>query len=181
MRAETRSPQYSTQVDSHKAVNMNITSLASRVLDKLFSERIVLTGLCGLLAAFSLWLQFVVLEDEPVAEEIDDTSPDFYLENFAATGMDDQGSRRYRLEAQRAVHYPTGEAVLDFPHVIQYQPGSAPRHTYADSGAIEADGTTILLTGNVRVLQGHNVDSNSPGGIQTSNRMKIRLKDKIGS
>jgi len=142
----------------------------------------VLTSLCLLLAAFSLWLQFVVLEDKPEVEVEDDEKPDYYVENFVAIGMDDQGNRRYMLEGDRMVNYPHDDtAVLDNPHVVQYEPGAAPRHTYADSGWVGPDGNEVLLTGNVRVIQGKGPDGGSVGGVQTSERMRIRLKDKVGN
>lgn len=169
------------QEDRKQNIVSSTTSLFDRVIQKLFAERVVLTILCGLGAAFSLWLQFVVLEDEPVVEEQDDNSPDYYIDNFVAVGMDEQGNRRYQLEAERLVHHPKEDiALVDKPHVIQFEPGSAPRHTYADDGLVGPDFNEVLLTGNVRVIQGYNgAEGASAGGVQTSKRMKIRLKDKI--
>ena len=145
-----------------------------------FLEKTLLVSVFSALVGLSLWLQFGILEAPK--EYIDGKSrhdPDYYIENFTAVGMDEKGKRKYILEAERLVHYPDDDtALLDNPHLIQYEPGQAPRHTYAESGWFAANGNEILLTGNVRVIQGNN--SNAAGGIMTSNKMRILL-DRKGS
>jgi len=141
------------------------------------SENIVLAMLMIALLGLSIWLQFGLLETEPLREEPEIThDPDYYVENFTATGMDEEGIR-YVLEAERMVHYPDdGSALLDNPHVIQFQPGSVPRHVYAESGWLSGDGGEVRLTGNVRVIQG--MGSIDAGGVTTANKMKIQLKGR---
>lgn len=142
-----------------------------------WSERLLLGGVLTLLVGLSVWLQFGFLEGEPPAPgEASRNDPDYYIENFTAVGMDEEGKRRYVLEAERLVHYPDDNtSLLDYPHIIQYEPGQMPRHTYADSGWMSGDGNEVLLTGNVRVLQGGG--EGGPGGVQTSDRMRILLGD----
>ncbi len=141
-----------------------------RILEKIFY--LALFSCLGLL---SVWLQIDIIEREPKTEEKQVRhDPDYYVENFTAVGMDKEGKRRYILEAERMVHYPDDDtALLDSPHIIQYAPDKAPRHTYAESGWMSSDGNEILLTGNVRVIQGR--ASQEAGGVLTTEKMRILL------
>lgn len=140
-------------------------------------EQALILLLVALLGVFTLWLQYG-LEEKPVpavpAEQRHD--PDYYIENFRTTGMDEHGRARYTLEAERLVHYPDDNtALLDKPHLIQYQAGREPTHAYAESGWVSADGDEVLLTGNVRVIRGKGPGGRG-AGVVTSNRMRIKLK-----
>jgi len=131
-----------------------------------------------IMVGLSIWLQLGLLED-PKPQPIPGNSrhdPDYYVENFTATGVDKSGQNRYVLEAQRMVHFPDDDtALLDKPHIIQYKDGLAPRHSYSDSGWVAPGGDEVLLTGDVRVIEGH--ANNDSGGIMTTEKLKIKLKD----
>lgn len=130
------------------------------------------------LVALSVWLQFGVLR--PVEQEISDlekNDPDYYIENFISTGLDQDG-QKYQLIADRLVHFPVGDrSLLDNPHIIQHNPISGLRHVYADSGWLYNNRSEVLMTGNVRVIQGQ---SSSAGISATSDKMKILLKENRG-
>ena len=140
-------------------------------------EKILFVLLFGVLGLLSIWLQFGIIEREQVVFDGNERhDPDYYVENFTATGMDEKGQRRYILEAARMVHYPDDDtALLDNPHIIQYEDGSPPRHTYAESGWISSDGNEVLLTGNVRVLQNPGGENGAGGGEITTEKMRIFL------
>lgn len=144
-------------------------------------QNLVLLLLLLLLAGVSAWLQFGLLarpEREISAAAAND--PDYYIENFTSTGMDRSG-KKYRLIADRLAHYPGDDrALLERPHVIQYDPGpgGAPRHIYADSGWLYDDRAEVLLSGNVKVVENHTGDLG--GAVVTSKKMLIRLKDDSG-
>ncbi len=142
-----------------------------RFVEKSFFAAVIL-----LLGVLSLWLQFGLIERAPTTLDGDARhDPDYYVENFTAIGMDEQGRRRYVLEAERMVHYPDDDtALLDNPHVIQYEAGQAPRHTYSESGWMSPDGNEILLTGNVRVVQGRG--QGGSGGVMTTEKLRILLE-----
>jgi lipopolysaccharide export system protein LptC len=92
--------------------------------------------------------------------------------------MDVNGARQYVLEAERMVHFPDDDtALLDKPHVIQYVPERAPTHIYSETGWISSDGDEVILTGNVRVIRGR--DSDSSGGVTTTDKLDIVLKEPI--
>jgi lipopolysaccharide export system protein LptC len=138
-------------------------------------ERVVyIVVFCGL-GMLSLWLQYGLVEDQPVTfDGRERHDPDYYIENFTAVGMGEDGKRHYIVEAERLVHYPDDDtALLDNPHIVQFEPGAAPRHTYSESGWVSSDGNEVLLTGNVKVIQGNNPQSG--GGIMTTEKLRILL------
>lgn len=137
--------------------------------------------LFGVLGLLSIWLQFGVIEQEQVVFDGNERhDPDYYIENFTAVGMDEKGQRRYVLEAERLVHYPDDDtALLDNPHIIQYEDDAPPRHTYSESGWVSSDGNEVLLTGNVRVIQNHGGTKNSSGRVLTTEKMRIYLDNSI--
>lgn len=144
-------------------------------------ENIFYIALLGLAGLFGIWLQGVWIDEEQEERNYNNRhDPDYYIENFTATGLDRNGQRRYVIEAERMAHFPDDDtALLDHPHVIEYEVGMAPRHTYADSGWMNSTGDEILLTGNVRVVV--EADSRGPGGTMKAKRMRIILdKSKQG-
>ncbi len=143
-------------------------------------EKLLIIGVLASLGLLSVWLQFGIIEEQPVSFDSGQRhDPDYYIENFTAVGMDEQGQRRYVLEAERMVHYPDDDtALLDNPHVVEYENQSAPRHTYAESGWVSSNGNEILLTGSVRVIQGQ--DQQGSGGIMTTEKMRIVLDRSKG-
>lgn len=138
-------------------------------------ERLLYIAVFAVLGLLSLWLQYGIIEEQPIAEDTPERhDPDYYIENFTAVGMDKDGRRRYILEAERMVHYPDDDtALLDSPHIVQFAPGVAPQHTYSESGWMSSDGNEILLTGNVRVIRGRGRDGG--GGIMTTEKLRILL------
>ena len=139
-------------------------------------HNIVIILLFVLLAGASVWLQFGLLED-PRKEltEQDRNDYDYYVLNFTSVGMDALG-KQYHINADRMAHFPFGDrALLDNPHIIQYDLDGTPRHIYAESGWLYNDNSKVLLTGNVRVIQSH---TQNVGGIATSEKMTIYLNDR---
>jgi lipopolysaccharide export system protein LptC len=143
-----------------------------------FLKNIFVIGGLGLVAAFSLWLQFEAQEEEPIAVKIKERhDPDYYIENFTATILDENGKLQHTLQAERLVHYPDDNtALLDKPHVTSYSPGKPPTNAYAESGWLSPNHDEVLLTGNVRIVRGKGVASK--GGAATTEKMRIKLKKK---
>ena len=145
-------------------------------------ESYLYIAILGMVGLFSIYLQSFIFEEE--VEEVKTAErhdPDYYILNFIATGLDKNGQRRYVLKADRMVHFPDDDtAVFDNPHVIEYEEGLAPRHSYADSGWMNSTGDEILMTGNVRVIV--EADVRGPGGTLKSKRLRIFLnKNQDGS
>lgn len=143
-------------------------------------ERIIIFTIVGVLAGVTAWMQSDLLEETTDQQQMATEShdPDYYIENFYAVGMDTDGNRQYVLEAERLVHFPDDDtALLDKPHVIQYEPDRAPTHIYSETGWISANGDEVILTGNVRVIRGR--DSTGSGGVTTTEKLNIVLKEPI--
>ena len=143
-------------------------------------ERIIIFSLVIVLGGITAWMQMSFLDESVDAEHIlsESHDPDYYIEDFTAVGMDINGARQYVLEAERMVHFPDDDtALLDKPHVIQYEPERAPTHIYSETGWISADGDKVVLTGNVRVIRGR--DSTGSGGVTTTEKLNIVLKEPI--
>ena len=68
-------------------------------------------------------------------------------------------------------------ALLDKPHVIQYEVERAPTHIYSETGWISANGDEVILTGNVRVIRGR--DSTGSGGVTTTEKLNVVLKEPL--
>ena len=141
-------------------------------------QNIALISVFFVLVIISTWLQFGLL-DTPVSElsEEEKNAPDYYIENFVSTGMDELG-KKYELRADRMVHYPFGDrALLDNPHIVQYDLDQTPRHMYADSGWLYNTTSKVLLTGDVRVVQSQ---TDTAGGVSMGEKMVILLNDRGG-
>ncbi len=149
-----------------------------------FKANILIAVVFALLLGLSVWLQYGLLT-EPRSEisPAEKNHPDYYVEKLVSYGMDESG-KKYRIIADRMVHYPLGDrALLDNPHIIQYDLNHTPRHVYAESGLLYDNRSTVLLTGNVKVIQ---TRVNASGAstrehVATSQKMLIRLRDKNSS
>ena len=143
-------------------------------------ETLLYIAILGLVGLFGIYLQNSLMEDAPAEQNFKTRhDPDYYIENFTATGLDKNGQRRFVIEAERMAHFPDDDtALLDKPHVIEYEVGFAPRHTYSDEGWMNSTGDEILLTGNVRIVV--EADSRGPGGTMKAKRMRIILDKTKG-
>ena len=138
-----------------------------------FTENYIYLALFCLVGLVGIWLQTEIAGESDVIEQVEQTlEPDYYIENFTATGFGENGERSYILEAERMAHFPhDGTALLDKPYVVEYFDGSAPRHTNADSGWLSSDGDELLLTGNVVIQQG----SGEQGSGSTVQAQRLRI------
>ena len=141
-------------------------------------ENIFYISILGLVGLLSIWLQTELRSEETATiDYLNRHDPDYYIENFTATGMNELGQRAYVLQAERMAHFPDdGSALLDNPHLIEYSNDAAPRHTYADSGWLSGNGEDLLLEGNVKIVQ--EAGFGDPGGTSKANKMKFKLNKK---
>lgn len=138
-------------------------------------ETLLYISILGLIGLGGIYLQTSMIEDEPELQDFENRhDPDYYIENFVATGLDKNGQRRFVIKAKRMAHFPDDDtALFDSPIIVQYEEGLAPRHTYADSGWMNSTGDEVLMTGNVKVVV--EADSRGPGGTIESKRMRVLL------
>lgn len=141
-------------------------------------EKFLLAAAFLAFAALTVWLERSQ-ESAPVEQDADQPAlnePDYYIENFVATGLDSEG-RQYVMDAIRMAHFPIDDtSVIEQPHIIQYTGEAGPRHVYAETGLISADGTEVLLRGKVKVIESR--ADGRPGNVTETDRMLIKLKKK---
>jgi lipopolysaccharide export system protein LptC len=135
-----------------------------------------LAALLALLAlgALFLWLPSGLLL-RPVAETEKRHEPDYIIEKFVATAMDEQGRLKHELRASRLEHFADDDSMeLEQPYLIQYSPDAPPLHTRADRGSTRGEGKDILMRGNVRMTRGP--AGTSPAGEVVAQEMRVLLQ-----
>jgi len=138
------------------------------------AKRLAIAAALLLLATGSWWLTRTVGVPEKVFDGKARHDPDYIIENFDATVMNEDGRRRYTLAATRMVHYgDDGSSDLDQPYLIQFRENLAPIHTRADKGWMPKGGNQIMMSGNVVSAQGR--DPRGAGGEIRADSMKILL------
>ncbi len=138
------------------------------------ARRLAIAAALLLLAAGSWWLTRAVGPAAPVFNGSARHDPDYTIQDFTSTVMNEQGHRRYTLSATLLVHYgDDGTSDLTQPYLIQYREGLAPVYTRADRGLIPKDDQKIIMSGNVESAQGR--DPKSAGGEIRTDRMTILL------
>lgn len=138
-------------------------------------ESVFYIAILGLVGLLSIWLQTEVRNDDPTTVDyLNRHDPDYYIENFTTTGMNEFGQRAYILQAERMAHFPDdGSALLDNPHLIEFNENKAPRHTYSQSGWLSGNGQDLLLEGKVKIIQ--EAGFGDPGGTSRARKMKFKL------
>ena len=101
---------------------------------------------------------------------------DYYIEGVRISGRDENGIR-FLLTAQRQHRKAENEpAILERPRLTQFDEQHGERQTMAEHGEIKADGSVLILTGNVRIVQEKTTDQ--PNTVTDTNRLTIRLASK---
>ncbi len=139
-------------------------------------ENVGVIGVFLGLMLLTVWLQFgLLVENSAEVFESADNDPDYYMQNFVTIGVNKQG-KKYQISADSMVHYPIDDrALLENPHIIQYDASLNPKHIYAKTGWLYDNRSTVLLTGNVRVVQNQNDTDEST---LKTNKMLIHLKEE---
>jgi lipopolysaccharide export system protein LptC len=105
----------------------------------------------GLLAGASVWLERITRVDEPAAEAMAQTGPDFIAEHTRVVGYGTDGSQRYELFADRLSHFPQGDVTrLDMPRLRMINEGRETRIT-ARQAEVSPGGEQVDMQGEVRV------------------------------
>ncbi len=103
------------------------------------------------LAAGSWWLT-QSLGEEPERHPRPPHTPDYWIEDFTALTMDEQGLPRRRLSAASMRHFPDDESTeLTRPEMLLLAPGKPPWQVRAETGWVSSDGALILLQGEVHI------------------------------
>lgn len=105
-----------------------------------------------LVATSTAWL-LRQMDTAPVARSPTwEESPDYYLEDFQMTTMDEHGRPKRRLEAKYMEHYPgTDIKRLRNPYLVMYQSSSLAWHVRASRARVSDDHQVIDLLGEVQI------------------------------
>lgn len=118
------------------------------------TKKITIAVVLILLAGGSWWLSGRVTPPEVKTNLEARHDPDYIIENFNSTVMNEQGRRRYILNARKLVHFSDDDtSELEQPYLIQYQDGAAPMHARSNYGWLSSGATEIVMTGTVRVAR----------------------------
>jgi len=107
-----------------------------------------------LLAVASAWLLHKITSAKAPVAGKPPHQPDYYMENFTTTNMEQDGTLKNRLEAEYMAHYPDDNTTeLKKPRLMVPREDSQPVNIIADKGWVTADNKVILLSGNVNLWQ----------------------------
>ncbi|MEO8629660.1 MAG: LPS export ABC transporter periplasmic protein LptC [Betaproteobacteria bacterium] len=104
------------------------------------------------LATLTWWLDQTVQPLDSEREKASKDDPDFVVDKLEATRMNLDGTQRYSVIATKMVHYPgDNSAVLDQPHLIHFDPNTAPVSIRANQGVLSSNGENAYFSGDVQV------------------------------
>ena len=107
-----------------------------------------------LLAAGSAWLLNKLSGRDSEIQIQSEHYPDYYMENFITTTMEQDGTLKNKLHADYMAHYPDNDTTeLDNPMLEVSRSDGPPVRITADKGWVTEDNEVILLTGNVKLWQ----------------------------
>lgn len=126
-------------------------------------------GVLILLVASSAWVLNTLEPEQLTPVESRGHLPDFFVENFVTTTMDEHGLPKQRLRAEYMAHFPdTDTNEFTRPYLIMYRQDADPWHVQSERGWLSASGEVMFLLGRVLIWR------NAPDG---SVRMEIQTED----
>ena len=129
------------------------------------------------LALFSWWFQEFLQEAPIIADKKDEHFPDYFMDNFSVTNMNQQGEPVYTLQASRLEHFADDDSTDIFNPIIQFKDVQGGWSISAKKAQILKDQNIIHLYQNVIVKRA----ASSPQGLLIINTdyLKINTKTKI--
>ena len=106
------------------------------------------------LAIVTTWLVQSLEADLLVSEDMTSHIPDYTLNDFESTSMDEHGQLKNRLTAKTMTHYPNANANLTAPNMVFYKEKRPIWTVRAENGEVSPDGNQVWLLGNT-ILQRH--------------------------
>lgn len=96
------------------------------------------------------WWQQQGKEPAAVTQTPDEHRPDYTVENFSATLMDESGAPQRRMLAREMRHYPNDDSSeLDRPVLTLFDEDGPPWLIRSETGWVSADGDEVHLHGEV--------------------------------
>jgi len=108
------------------------------------------TIVLAVLAAWSTWLFQQVDSSTRVSTGTARHDPDFFMEDFHSTTMDESGHPDRTLEASKLVHFPdTDTNEVTRPYLVLFHPTRPPWQVRSERGWTSTTGDVLLLLGHV--------------------------------
>ncbi len=106
-------------------------------------------------AALSWWLQRSPgPELQQQASDQTQREPDYYMERFELTSLNQDGKPAYKLYADNMLHYSIDDsATLEKPHLVLFRNDEEFWDIRAESGLVSNGGESVLLEGEVIILR----------------------------
>lgn len=113
----------------------------------------LLLSILIIVAIFALWLQEDIKQHPAKDKLAEQRFPDYFMDNFITTSLNQKGQVAYTLEAQKMLHYEDDDsAELQQPKLVFHEKNS--RFTLSASNAVYYEQQELLhLKGNVNILR----------------------------
>ncbi len=119
------------------------------------------------LAIGSFWILWQLEPDLFAGRRSQRHVPDFYMENFVTTTMDETGVPKRRVAAEYMAHFPdTDTYEFQRPDMLIYQPKGSPWNVRSERGWLSSSGDVMLLLGKVNIWR-NSVDKQKSLDIRT--------------
>lgn len=106
-----------------------------------------------LLLAATYWLNQQVQPLAPSPNGKLRHDPDYIINNFTATSLDNQGKIRFTISAQKMWHYPDDDSThVEAPQLVSMFADRPPMHTSALRGTISSNGDEVFLYEDVLIV-----------------------------
>lgn len=138
------------------------------------TKRLVLALMLLVLAGGSWWLARSLTTAKPAFDGHLRHDPDYIIENFHTTTMNQNGVRQYILTGTRLIHYGDDESSdIENPFLTKHNEDGPPVHTSAKRGWMPKENDVIVFTDDVRVTRERS--ARSKGGVMRFDHMRVRL------
>ena len=110
-----------------------------------------------LLLAAAYWLNQLVQPLPPAMDSSKRHDPDFIVSKFIATTLNEQGTPRFKIAAQKMLHYPGDDSThLEAPQLTSLHPDHPALYASAIKGTISGKGDEIFLHDEVKIVRAAN-------------------------
>jgi len=112
-----------------------------------------------LLLAGTYWLSMQVRPPQVTADDSKRHDPDYIVENFSATTLNQQGLPRFMMTAREMMHYPDDDSThLSEPTLNSYYPDQPAITATSRTGEISSKGEDVFLRDEVRLVRAASAD-----------------------
>lgn len=142
----------------------------------LYITRVLAVVLLLALAWATWWLQRSVNPPAPVAAYKQRHDPDYIMENFTSSVLDNSGALKYRLKAERMAHFPDDDSTeIEQPVIMIYRDDEQVWNIASERGIARDGGKEVLLAGKVNIRR---LESSREGPLEVQTRDVTIIPDR---